>query len=117
MIPIRRALLSVSDKTGLVDFGKLLAEHNVALVSTGATTPPTRGQLAARAYARTAAYDAAISTWFADQLSEPFPRWLSFAGRLQQTLRYGENPHQTAALYVTGEKRPGVAAAVQIQGK
>jgi phosphoribosylaminoimidazolecarboxamide formyltransferase/IMP cyclohydrolase len=245
MIPIRRALLSVSDKTGLVEFGKFLAEHNVALVSTGGTakalaaaglkvqevadltgfpemldgrvktlhpkvhggilgirgnkeheaamaqhgiqpidlvvvnlypfektvaagadfdtcienidiggpgmiraaaknhagvtvvvdaadyalvmadmsankgavTDATRTRLAARAYARTAAYDAAISTWFADQLKEPFPRWLSFAGTLQQTLRYGENPHQTAALYVTGEKRPGVASAKQIQGK
>jgi len=83
----------------------------------GAVTEKTRKQLAARAYARTAAYDAAISTWFADQLGETFPRWLSFAGSLQQTLRYGENPHQTAALYVTGEARPGVASAQQIQGK
>jgi len=83
----------------------------------GATTLQTRKQLAARAYARTAAYDAAISTWFADHLGETFPRWLSFAGTLQQTLRYGENPHQTAALYATGDKRPGVASARQIQGK
>ena len=82
-----------------------------------AVTDATKRALAARAYARTAAYDAAISTWFAGELKEEFPRWLSFAGALKQTLRYGENPHQSAALYVTGEKRAGVAAAVQVQGK
>jgi len=83
----------------------------------GAVTDTTRRQLAARAFARTASYDAAISTWFAGQLGEEFPRWLSFGGKLKQTLRYGENPHQSAALYVTGEKRAGVAAALQVQGK
>ena len=83
----------------------------------GGVTEATARQLAARAYSRTAAYDAAISTWFAAELKEEFPRWLSFAGTLKQTLRYGENPHQTAALYVTGQKRVGVASAVQVQGK
>jgi phosphoribosylaminoimidazolecarboxamide formyltransferase/IMP cyclohydrolase len=83
----------------------------------GAVTAETARRLAARAYARTAAYDAAIATWFAAALGEPFPRWLSFAGTLKQTLRYGENPHQTAALYVTGERRAGVATAQQLQGK
>jgi phosphoribosylaminoimidazolecarboxamide formyltransferase/IMP cyclohydrolase len=82
-----------------------------------AVTERTAKQLAARAYARTAAYDAAISTWFANELGETFPRWLSFAGTLKQTLRYGENPHQTAALYVTGQARVGVASAIQVQGK
>ena len=82
-----------------------------------AVSDATKKALAARAYARTAAYDAAISTWFAGELKEEFPRWLSFAGSLKQTLRYGENPHQSAALYVTGEKRAGVAAALQVQGK
>ena len=80
-------------------------------------TTATKKALAARAYARTAAYDAAISTWFAAELKEEFPRWLSFAGSLKQTLRYGENPHQSAGLYVTGDKRPGVASAQQVQGK
>ena len=83
----------------------------------GAVTEDTAKRLAARAYARTAAYDAAISTWFAGELGDTFPRWLSFGGKLKQTLRYGENPHQSAALYVTGEARAGVASAVQIQGK
>ena len=77
----------------------------------------TRRSLAARAYARTAAYDTAISTWLAGQVGEEFPRWQTFGGSLKQKLRYGENPHQSAALYVTGESRAGVAAATQVQGK
>lgn len=73
--------------------------------------------LAARAYARTAAYDSAISNWFADQLGEAHPNSLSVAGTKKQDLRYGENPHQKAALYLTGSPRPGVATAEQLQGK
>ncbi len=83
----------------------------------GATTATLRKQLAAIAYARTAAYDAAISTWFAGQVSDEFPRRFAVGGRLKQTLRYGENPHQKAAFYVTGEDRPGIATAEQVQGK
>jgi phosphoribosylaminoimidazolecarboxamide formyltransferase/IMP cyclohydrolase len=76
-----------------------------------------RRQLAARAFARTAAYDAAISRWFAGEIGETFPRHLVAAGRLKQELRYGENPHQKAAFYVHGLARPGVASARQVQGK
>ncbi|TNB46378.1 bifunctional phosphoribosylaminoimidazolecarboxamide formyltransferase/IMP cyclohydrolase [Martelella lutilitoris] len=76
-----------------------------------------RQQLAARAYARTAAYDAAISGWFAEALAIENPRHLTLGGTLRQEMRYGENPHQSAAFYVTGDKRPGVANAVQHQGK
>ena len=76
-----------------------------------------RRRLAARAYARTAAYDAAISKWFAEQVGEEFPHWKTLGGVLKQKLRYGENPHQTAALYLTGEVRAGVASAVQVQGR
>ena len=97
-----------------VDYGVVIADMKI---NGGAVTDITRKQLAARAYARTAAYDAAISTWFAAQLGEEFPRWLSFGGTLKQTLRYGENPHQSAALYVTGDTRVGVASALQVQGK
>lgn len=82
-----------------------------------AVTGDVRRQLAARAFARTAVYDTAISTWFAGQLGEDFPRWQTFGGALKQKLRYGENPHQSAALYVTGEMRAGVASASQVQGK
>src|SRR5690606_10789911 len=77
--------------------------------------------LAARAYARTAAYDAAISTWFAAEVGEAFPSSLALGGSLRQTLRYGENPHQQAAFYVSAPTsatvRPGIATATQIQGK
>ena len=76
-----------------------------------------RKTLAAKAYARTAHYDAAISGWYAEVLGEEAPATHAFAGTLRQTLRYGENPHQRAAFYVTGDDRPGVASATQLQGK
>jgi phosphoribosylaminoimidazolecarboxamide formyltransferase/IMP cyclohydrolase len=82
----------------------------------GGTTLALRRRLAGEAYARTAAYDATIAGWFALQRGETFPRRLAFAGTLRQTLRYGENPHQAAAFYATGA-RPGVATALQVQGK
>ncbi|AQZ51622.1 bifunctional phosphoribosylaminoimidazolecarboxamide formyltransferase/IMP cyclohydrolase [Martelella mediterranea] len=83
----------------------------------GAVHYALRQTLAARAYARTAAYDAAISGWFAEALSIENPRHMTLGGTLRQEMRYGENPHQSAAFYVTGDKRPGVANAVQHQGK
>jgi phosphoribosylaminoimidazolecarboxamide formyltransferase/IMP cyclohydrolase len=83
----------------------------------GATTLALRKALAAKAYARTAAYDAAIGAWFADELGERAPVWRTVGGRLAQELRYGENPHQWAAFYRSGDKRPGIASAVQHQGK
>ena len=77
-----------------------------------------RKSLAQKAYARTAAYDAAISNWFADQLdTQTEPDYRSLGGRLKQSLRYGENPHQNAGFYVGGAERFGVATAEQIQGK
>ncbi|MCP4205714.1 MAG: bifunctional phosphoribosylaminoimidazolecarboxamide formyltransferase/IMP cyclohydrolase, partial [Shimia sp.] len=69
------------------------------------------------AYARTAAYDAAVSTWMAEQLALEAPRRRAFAGEVKQTLRYGENSHQKAAFYTDGTARPGVATASQLQGK
>lgn len=72
---------------------------------------------AQKAYARTANYDAAISNWFAGALEIEAPKWVSISGELSQTMRYGENPHQKAAFYTTGDKRPGVATAEQVQGK
>ncbi|CAN5120073.1 bifunctional phosphoribosylaminoimidazolecarboxamide formyltransferase/IMP cyclohydrolase [soil metagenome] len=88
-----------------------------ALKADGSTDLALRKRLAARAFARTAAYDAAVSGWFAGQLEATAPARKSIAGSLAQTLRYGENPHQTGAFYRTGEARPGVAHATQIQGK
>src|SRR5207302_4535652 len=87
----------------------------------GSVSGETRRRLAQIAFARTAAYDAAVSAWLAEEttkagVTEP-PRRRGFAGTLRQKLRYGENPHQEAAFYATGEKRFGVATAVQLQGK
>src|SRR6202795_1659288 len=83
----------------------------------GATTLTLRRRLAAKAYARTAAYDAAISNWFASELKTDAPDFRAFGGRLIQALRYGENPHQKAAFYRTPDKRAGVATSRQVQGK
>ncbi|RAK67341.1 bifunctional phosphoribosylaminoimidazolecarboxamide formyltransferase/IMP cyclohydrolase [Phenylobacterium kunshanense] len=95
------------------DMAEVLGE----LADGGATTLALRKSLAARAYARTAAYDAAISGWFAAQLGDEAPRRKAFAGELVQTMRYGENPHQAAAFYRFPNPRVGVATARQLQGK
>jgi phosphoribosylaminoimidazolecarboxamide formyltransferase/IMP cyclohydrolase len=86
------------------------------LSSSGGTSLLLRRRLAGLAYARTAAYDAAIATWFAQQREEVFPQRMTVSGTRRQTLRYGENPHQAAAFYASGS-RPGIATAVQVQGK
>ncbi len=83
----------------------------------GATTLAFRQKMALTAYSRTAAYDTAVSTWLAGEIGETAPRYRSFAVKLAQGLRYGENPHQSAAFYVDGSKREGVATAKQWQGK
>ncbi|KEC55988.1 bifunctional phosphoribosylaminoimidazolecarboxamide formyltransferase/IMP cyclohydrolase [Bartonella koehlerae] len=76
-----------------------------------------RQQLAMRAYAHTASYDAAIAAWFAKDLKIEAPFWQSFSGHLENVMRYGENPHQQAAFYRNGDKRFGVATAKILQGK
>jgi phosphoribosylaminoimidazolecarboxamide formyltransferase/IMP cyclohydrolase len=96
------------------DYGALLDELKA---NNGATTLDLRKRLAAKAYARTAAYDAAISNWFADTLGDDAPSFRAVGGKLAEALRYGENPHQSAAFYRTPEQRFGVATARQLQGK
>ena len=96
------------------DYTVLLAELSQ---HGGATTLALRQRLAAKAYARTAAYDAAISNWFAQTLADPAPGYRAFGGRLAEALRYGENPHQSAAFYRSPDMRFGVATARQAQGK
>ena len=100
--------------TDVEDYEKLLGDMDR---HGGATCPKFRRKLAQTAYARTAAYDAAVSTWMADAIGVETPRRRAFAGTLAQTLRYGENPHQKAAFYLDGSDRPGVATARQLQGK
>ncbi|MDX2484204.1 MAG: bifunctional phosphoribosylaminoimidazolecarboxamide formyltransferase/IMP cyclohydrolase [Pseudodonghicola sp.] len=98
----------------VADYDALLAELDA---HEGQTTYAFRQNLALTAYSRTAAYDAAVSAWMATTLEDEAPRRRAFAGTLAQTLRYGENPHQKAAFYVDGSARPGVATALQHQGK
>ena len=95
------------------DYDVLLADLEA---NDGQTTYALRQRLAQTAYARTAAYDTAVSTWMATQI-DGTPRRKAVAGTLAQTLRYGENPHQSASFYTDGSDRPGVATATQHQGK
>jgi phosphoribosylaminoimidazolecarboxamide formyltransferase/IMP cyclohydrolase len=87
-----------------------------ALAAEGGTSLALRRRLAGEAFAHTAAYDAAIAAYFARQAGETFPARMTLSGTRRQTLRYGENPHQSAAFYTTGTAR-SVATAVQVQGK
>ena len=100
------------------DYKAVLEEMSA---NNGATSLALRRRLAQRAFARTAAYDSAVSNWFAGELAKdgdnPPPRRRAFGGLLRQGLRYGENPHQEAAFYADGSSRPGVATAKQLQGK
>ncbi len=100
--------------TDAADYPRLEAELEAG---GGALTYAFRQDMAAKAYARTAAYDAAISNWFAGELNCETPRHRALAGTLKDVMRYGENPHQTAGFYVTGSDRPGVATATLHQGK
>ena len=100
--------------TDPMDYDCLLAQLKA---NDGASTMAFRQKMALTAYARTAAYDTAVSTWLAGEIAEPAPRYRGFAGKRAQILRYGENPHQRATFYVDGSGRPGVATARQWQGK
>ncbi|ULJ71561.1 bifunctional phosphoribosylaminoimidazolecarboxamide formyltransferase/IMP cyclohydrolase [Rhizobium gallicum] len=100
--------------TDPADYPELLEQLSA---DAGQTSYAFRQRMAAKAYARTAAYDAMISNWFAEALSIDTPRHRVIGGVLKDEMRYGENPHQKAAFYVTGEKRPGVSTAMLLQGK
>ncbi|KMK68792.1 bifunctional phosphoribosylaminoimidazolecarboxamide formyltransferase/IMP cyclohydrolase [Puniceibacterium sp. IMCC21224] len=104
----------VSVVVDVEDYAPLLAELDV---HDGQTSLAFRQRQAQIAYARTGAYDAAVSTWMAAAIGEQTPRRRVLAGTLAQSLRYGENPHQAAAFYTDGSARVGVATAQQLQGK
>jgi phosphoribosylaminoimidazolecarboxamide formyltransferase / IMP cyclohydrolase len=114
---IRAASKNHDDVTVVVEPADYQSVLDELATNKGATTLTLRRRLAAKAYARTAAYDAAISNWFADQLKIEAPDFRAVGGKLVEALRYGENPHQTAAFYRTPELRPGVSSARQVQGK
>src|SRR6201996_2251481 len=114
---IRGAAKNHNDVAVVVDAADYQAVLAELKANHGATTLHLRRRLAAKAYARTAAYDAAISNWFANELNTDAPDFRAFGGRLIQALRYGENPHQKAAFYLLPERRPGVSTQRQLQGK
>jgi phosphoribosylaminoimidazolecarboxamide formyltransferase / IMP cyclohydrolase len=114
---IRAAAKNHSDVAVVVEPDDYAAVLDELKQHGGATTQALRQKLAAKAYARTAAYDAAISNWFAQELKDDAPAFRAFGGKLAEALRYGENPHQSAAFYRAPDSRPGVATARQVQGK
>ena len=114
---IRAAAKNHNDVAVVVDANDYARVLDELTAHGGATTLALRKALAQKAYARTAAYDAAISNWLANELGDPAPAYRAFGGKLAQTLRYGENPHQSAAFYRAPESRYGVATARQVQGK
>jgi phosphoribosylaminoimidazolecarboxamide formyltransferase/IMP cyclohydrolase len=114
---IRAAAKNHEDVAVVVD----VADYNQVLEgleqNAGGLTRDQRRKLAQKAYARTAAYDAAISNWLARELDVETPDYRALGGALAEPMRYGENPHQPAAFYRTPEQRPGVSTARQLQGK
>lgn len=114
---IRAAAKNHAYVTVLTDPADYAALTQELKAGEGATSYPFRQKMAAAAYARTAAYDATISNWFAETLNLGMMRHRAIGGVLREEMRYGENPHQAAAFYVTGENRPGVSTAKLLQGK
>src|SRR6201997_1720130 len=114
---IRAAAKNHDDVAVVVEPQDYQAVLDELAANAGSTTLSLRRRLAAKAYVRPPAHDAAISNWFARELKNDAPDFRAFGGRLIQALRYGENPHQTAAFYRTPDKRHGVATARQLQGK
>ena len=114
---IRAAAKNHADVAVVVDirdYDTILAELDA---HDGALSLSLRRRLAQTAYARTAAYDAAISNWLASEIGSAAPPFRALGGELAEALRYGENPHQMASFYRGGARRPGVASARQVGGK
>ena len=114
---IRGAAKNHGDVAVVVEVSDYQAVLDTLEANAGATTLALRKHLAQKAYARTAAYDAAISNWFAAQIGEATPDYRAMGGHLAEKMRYGENPHQSAGFYKTPEQRFGVSTARQVQGK
>ena len=105
---------AVAVVTDPADYRRVLTE---LAAHDGVIGAALRRELARLAYARTAAYDAAIAEWMERADGVLFPPTLVAAGRLVEELRYGENPHQRGAFYRSADNRPGVGSARQLQGK
>jgi phosphoribosylaminoimidazolecarboxamide formyltransferase/IMP cyclohydrolase len=114
---IRGAAKNHADVVVVIDVVDYAAVLEALVQNDGATDLALRKKLAQKAYARTAAYDAAISNWFAAELGDSAPDYRALGGKLVERMRYGENPHQSAGFYKTPESRSGVSTARQVQGK
>lgn len=116
---IRSAAKNHADVLVIVDPADYSRVAEALRIHDGQTPLALRQELAAKAYARTAAYDSAIAAWFAAQQGQQnaFPETLTVTAQRRQILRYGENPHQQAAWYVWPGAAQGLAAAEQLQGK
>jgi phosphoribosylaminoimidazolecarboxamide formyltransferase/IMP cyclohydrolase len=114
---IRAAAKNFEAVTVIVDVDDYPALAAELAAHDGATSLPFRKKMAQKAFARTATYDAAISNWFAAELNEPAPDYRAFGGKKLMPLRYGENPHQSAAFYASATQSNGIASARQLQGK
>src|SRR5258707_2913914 len=108
---IRAAAKNHDDVAVVVEAQDYQAVLDELAAHAGATTLALRRRLAAKAYARTAAYDAAISNWFANALTDIAPDYRPFGGRLIGKLPYGENPHHAAAFYRTPDPPVSVSTA------
>ena len=95
------------------DYARVIEQMDAS----GAVPAALRRELAAKAFAHTAAYDAAIAEWFQRELGDPLPETLVVAAHRVQSCRYGENPHQDAAVYRTEGTGAGLVGATQLQGK
>ncbi|GJE74107.1 bifunctional phosphoribosylaminoimidazolecarboxamide formyltransferase/IMP cyclohydrolase [Methylorubrum suomiense] len=116
---IRAAAKNHADVAVVVDVADYSALLDEMRAGEGGISAATRRRLAQKAFSRTASYDAAIANWLAAEVpTQEAPAFRALGGRLGQSLRYGENPHQAAAFYrLPGTLRPGIATARQVQGK
>lgn len=92
----------------------------LASVNSGGFSLSERAELSAEAFAHTASYDIAVASWMAAEVVEDdhaFPTWIGASWSRRDVLRYGENPHQSAAVYEAHAHEPGVATAEQLHGK
>ncbi len=118
---LRSAAKNNADVTVVVDHNDYRTVLDEMKASGGAVAPSTNFRLAVKVYQHTAAYDGAISNWLGKKLGEEdaeFPPTLTFQFKKAQGMRYGENPHQSAAFYVERDvKEASVSTARQLQGK
>lgn len=118
---LRSAAKNNRDVTVLVDAADYAPVLEEMAANDGSVSEKTNFRLAVKVYQHTAAYDGAISNWLGRRLEdqpEEFPQTYTIQVKKAQDLRYGENPHQSAAFYTEADiAEPCVSNAIQLQGK